>query len=197
MSPLTLGVSLALLLACTLGAAPADGDNAPMTTRVFIVRHGKAEKQSASGKDRDRRLRERGEKQARWVGARIAEGFGEGPEGTIVTSGYVRAESTAKLVNGPLGWPLRVETQLQGGSVEDVEAVIARELKMRGGKRAGPIVIVGHNPQLEEFVAAHSKRPFSAFRTGEAAAFDVRADGSGELVFAFVERARIDEEADE
>jgi len=40
--------------------------------RVWIVRHGKAEANSALGKDADRALAPRGEEQARWLGRMIA-----------------------------------------------------------------------------------------------------------------------------
>ncbi|MFM9997012.1 MAG: SixA phosphatase family protein [Phycisphaerales bacterium] len=143
--------------------------------RLYIVRHGKAERDSASGLDRDRALRPRGERQARWLADQWAQALpGERP-GLVLSSGYVRAMETAKIIVGVLACPLIHARELEiGHSAAAAAELVAR----RAGASAGrtPLVLVGHNPQLEHLLALLVTLPGGeapAMRTGEAAVLEL------------------------
>lgn len=158
--------------------------------RLYIVRHGKAERASPTGADRDRALRPRGERQALWLGERVATrtSVSDRPA-LILTSGYTRAMDTARLIGGAIGCPVRREASLEFGPVEAVVELVAA---VRDGATAA-IMLVGHNPQLEEVIAALAPgAPPEArrLRTGQA----VVLDGEPPRV---VEVLRLDEDDDE
>lgn len=137
--------------------------------QVIIVRHGKAERQSASGRDGDRVLASRGHEQAKYLAGALGK---EAPRaGLILSSSLCRAIQTARAVLEGLAEDavLQVERALEPGhGVEEVVRVIGRE---RDGGRAA-LVLVGHNPQLEELVWTLVGGPEGhiQMRTGEAAA---------------------------
>lgn len=158
--------------------------------RLYIVRHGKAERASPTGADRDRALKPRGERQARWLGELLAtRTSGTDRPALILTSGYARAEQTARLIGGAIGCPVRREASLE---FEPVEAVVELVAALRDNE-ASAFMLVGHNPQLGELVAALAPdAPPEALRlrTGQA----VVIDGEPPRV---VEVLRLDEGDDE
>ena len=69
--------------------------------RLVIARHGKAEQDSPTGRDADRRLTLRGENQARWLGETLlATGF---RDALVLTSQAERARRTAEILCEVLG----------------------------------------------------------------------------------------------
>lgn len=153
--------------------------------RLYIVRHGKAQRDSPSGRDRDRPLQPRGERQALWLGRLLAERRSDQRPGVILSSPFVRARDTARLLQQSLPMCEMVldEALELGGAPEDVIELVNRHAAH------DPAMIVGHNPQLEvllEILAHGLASHAAALRTGECAVLDFKgpriAPGEGTLV---------------
>src|SRR5262245_59741493 len=113
--------------------------------RVIIVRHGKAEQVSPTGRDEDRRLKSRGERQARFVGdASAADGR---RPGLIITSRFERAFATARFIQGATGSPLHTAPELEG------EKPVSAAVTLLQRQTADPLMLVGHNPQLAQLIS--------------------------------------------
>ncbi len=157
--------------------------------KLYIVRHGKAEKESPSGSDADRRLRPRGIAQAKFLGQQFAA-MSPRP-GLILTSGLTRALSTAKVISEVLKCPLQEEPVLQlGHAAEAVLEAIPRAAPQ------GDIMVVGHNPQLEELLdllVGPDSDVDRSLRTGEAVLLEItrREDPAGSA--RVLKRWRMDE----
>jgi phosphohistidine phosphatase len=118
--------------------------------KLYVMRHGPAEDQSASGVDGERALTAAGRERVRAVARRLVE-EGEEPS-QVVTSPLVRAVQTAEIVAlgtklGERGGTITVARELApGGSA----VAFARRLAAAGVKR---ILFVGHEPDLSNLVA--------------------------------------------
>jgi phosphohistidine phosphatase SixA len=155
--------------------------------QVYITRHGKAQPESSTGRDEDRSLRKRGERQARWLGEHfLANGLST--PGVILTSGRTRAFDTARILGEVLDCEVRLEPTLDlGHAVSDVIDAIeeTRRGESGGAGVVGAILLVGHNPQLETLVGVLLDGPGGApvrLRTGECAVIDLGEgviDGAG------------------
>ncbi len=174
---------------------------------VVIVRHGKAEADSVSGRDHDRELAERGEAQARFLAEQLVRGgaAGRGGVGRVVSSLAARAFSTA----APIAAAAGVEHETDGRLAVDEPASGALDLiygmcreGMPGGGDGGgdgvgdggggALVFVGHNPQVSVLVSvlAHGSPSAGAgVKTGEANVFEVEF-GDGEVGARHVARLR-------
>jgi phosphohistidine phosphatase len=145
-------------------------------SRLYVIRHGKAEKDSATGLDADRELKGRGSRQAAWLAAQLAEGDGR-PE-IVITSRFSRALATAKPIAEACGCTLEEAAVLEAGHEASsvIEMLVGRSLE-------GPVAIVGHNPQLSEIVERLCGEEARGMwlRTGEAAVVDFE-DGEWRLV---------------
>lgn len=114
--------------------------------RLSILRHAKAEPLASSGSDFDRPLARRGHDQiaefCRWAGADFA------PDATFVSTAARTAETFERLQQG-LGrkLPGRQVGALYLAEVEDLLAA-ARE-----GGDANEVLLIGHNPGLEDLAA--------------------------------------------
>lgn len=140
--------------------------------RLYVVRHGKAEQSSPTGRDEDRPLLARGERQADYLGAAFADL--DHPPTLVVTSPYVRAFDTAERINKTLEAEFMTDGRLCVG--EPVSGVL-KLIREHAG--AGALCLVGHNPQLEHLcgtLLAGASAPPVRVRTGEAFVFDVDAD---------------------
>ncbi|MEM1423726.1 MAG: histidine phosphatase family protein [Planctomycetota bacterium] len=122
---------------------------------LFITRHGKAHVESASGRDEDRTLRGRGERQARFLGEHFA-GADLRP-GVVYSSGLVRSEQTADIVAEIIG-ATREREPVLGLGHRATDVIEALELIRRKDDDAR-VMLVGHNPQLESLVAVLSGGP--------------------------------------
>ena len=157
--------------------------------RLVIVRHGKAEADSESGRDEDRRLRKRGERQARWLG----EYFRARAPALILTSGHERARATATIIHERTGVPLTIERRLELGhsASHALDAVADHQTSDDGG-----LMVVGHNPQLGQLVWILTQGPpveSASLRTGEAVELEIDpADPLGRA--ALLARVRLDED---
>lgn len=158
--------------------------------RLYVLRHGKAKRDSKSGLDEDRELRARGRQQARWIGRRLAE-MAPAPD-RIVSSGFTRAIDTARIVEKILGAPLEVAPELEFG--HEAEDVVARIPEWGAG--CDSMLLVGHNPQLEGVLARlcpDTDAGARTLRTGEMAIVDVSV-GAGGLKGVIVGAMRRDDE---
>ena len=142
--------------------------------RLYVVRHGKAERDSPTGHDEDRRLKRRGERQAAWLGERLKEA--DPAPAIVITSAFARALATAEAIAAACGCPLERETVLETGYpvASVIELVEARE-------SFGSVAIVGHNPQLSEVVEILGEVRDEWLRTGECAVIEL-LPGEGRLV---------------
>jgi phosphohistidine phosphatase len=135
---------------------------------LAIVRHGKAEAHSESGSDRDRRLRPRGERLARWLGEHLKQ-LSIVPE-LILSSPYERAITTARLVNQSFGSSLQTAAELEcDEAVSRAAALIERYTGHQ------TLMVVGHNPQLSDLAGSllqYGPRARVELSTGQAAVFE-------------------------
>lgn len=134
--------------------------------RVILVRHAEAVPQEDAGSDRDRWLSMRGREAARGL-ARLLREQSIDPE-TIVSSPLPRAVQTAELLAAGLDYLGSIESwrSLEPGAHP---RVAGDEI----ATRAGPIVVVGHEPSISMLAAYMVGRPsFPSFRTAQACALD-------------------------
>src|SRR5688572_28165608 len=111
-----------------------------MAHELWMLRHGDAEDRSPSGADADRRLTERGERQARAAGAalrRLDVAFA-----AVFTSPRVRALDTARLACDALGCSPQIADSLGGGFAASDAIDLLRSID---GDR---ILVIGHNPDF-------------------------------------------------
>jgi phosphohistidine phosphatase len=115
---------------------------------LSILRHAKSSWRDSSLEDHDRPLNKRGARDAPRMGGLIRE-QGLLPD-TILSSTARRARDTALAVAEAAGFPeeVRLTRSLYGASPDTCLEVL-RELP----DSSGHIMIVGHNPTLEELVA--------------------------------------------
>ena len=115
---------------------------------LLILRHAKAQPDAPNG-DRVRELTSRGRRNAAAIGAHLHALVGR-PD-AIVTSDAVRARQTAELAAEAVGFvaPLTLEPDVYGADVATLIQIV------RGlPDEASCVVLVGHNPGLEELTAA-------------------------------------------
>jgi phosphohistidine phosphatase len=170
------------------------GHATPLT--IAIARHGKAQQGSPTGRDRDRELMPRGEKQARFLGAALAKLAK--PPTLIIASPVVRAKQTAELIHAELKAPLRFDERLASGA--PASGVLEAALEACHADAACRPLMVGHNPTLEYLLALLTLGPegdmedMRHVRTGEA--FVVRiADAASPIGTGKIEAdLRLDDE---
>jgi phosphohistidine phosphatase len=116
---------------------------------LLILRHAKSSWEDASLDDRERPLNKRGRRDAPRIGDLIRQQ--EVPPDTIVTSDALRARTTAETVAEAAAYSgkIVVDRRLYLAGPADIVDVL-RTLRE---PEAGTVMIVGHNPGLEELVA--------------------------------------------
>ena len=115
-----------------------------VAAQVWFLRHGEAEPHDARPEP-ERRLTERGERQARSAGialARLEVNFQR-----VFTSPYVRALDTARIACEALG----VEPEARDVLAGDFDAGAARALLDEAGPEAR-VLVVGHEPDFSQTV---------------------------------------------
>jgi phosphohistidine phosphatase len=138
-----------------------------MAKELWLLRHGDAE--SGEGRDdAERRLTEKGERQARDAGAALA-GLGLRFVAAL-TSPRVRARDTALLVCGPLGVEPLEHGPLSKGF--DSEAALTA---MAGHENGAVVLMVGHEPDFSQVVHDLTGGRIDLKKGGVAA---VRLDGT-------------------
>jgi len=156
--------------------------------RVWIIRHGKADRDSDTGRDEDRRLAVRGERQAERLGAWLAEA--EATPEVIYASPVERARRTGEILSEESGIELQQDDRLStSGAVSSCLELIEQQ-----SSRAS-IAIVGHNPTLENLVGVLVHGAGDAgvrLRTGEAAPLELDPE-SGVGSARLLEMVRFDD----
>lgn len=129
------------------GLPPRPGTLALRT--LVLLRHASAQDKQRGREDAERQLTSQGEQEARQVAARLA-GRKVQPD-VVVSSPAPRARRTAELVceglriepGGILLDPAAYETDAKG-----LQALVERH-----GAQTATLLVVGHNPSLEDLVA--------------------------------------------
>lgn len=149
--------------------------------RLILFRHGDAERQSASGEDFDRRLTPTGRRESLETGESLAH-LGFAPDVTLV-SGAARARETWAAAQPALPCrEVRFDDRLYLA-----EAPVIREAAEAAGEEARTVMVVGHNPGLQELIVGMLiegacapqliARARTGFPTGGAAVFLIDANG--------------------
>ena len=119
--------------------------------KLYVMRHGPAEDQAASGRDGDRALTSSGRRRVREVAQALLDA-GEAPL-QLASSQLVRAVQTAEIIATVTGFAghegafdVRRELAPGGDAVS-----LARRLVAEGRKR---VCVVGHEPDLSALVSA-------------------------------------------
>jgi phosphohistidine phosphatase len=147
-----------------------------MARQLWLLRHAEAEPHGTR-RDADRRLTERGERQARAAGAALAK-LGVKFD-AILYSPKIRASQTAELAAE--AWTPQQRKRLQeypplAGGFDARQALEA----LASVRAAGCLLLVGHEPDLSSLAAELTGGRLDLKKGGVAA---VRLDGSsGELV---------------
>lgn len=143
--------------------------------RLYVTRHGKAEPESPTGRDEDRPLRRKGEKQAEFLASHLLAS--DRHPHLILRSRLRRAVETAAILTEALGCDEREEPTLGLGHPvsEVIEALelVARQPEPRD------VMLIGHNPQMEILVGAlvsGANAGSVRMRTGECAILEFDAD---------------------
>lgn len=113
--------------------------------KLYVMRHGPAEDDSATGRDADRALTASGRERTRSVARALVDG-GEAPV-AILSSPLVRALQTAEIVAAVAGVDA-VEVRREMAPGGDSLALIAELVK--NAKRR--VMVVGHEPDLSTLV---------------------------------------------
>jgi phosphohistidine phosphatase len=112
--------------------------------RLILLRHGKAEADSVSGDDFDRRLAPRGIRESAEMAAQLAD-MGFKPDLALV-SPAARARGTwENAIEAFPGTQTRFDDQLY-----HADSGAIRRVAEAGGQSAGTVIVVGHNPGLQE-----------------------------------------------
>ncbi|HEX4861396.1 MAG TPA: histidine phosphatase family protein [Rhizomicrobium sp.] len=120
--------------------------------RLLLLRHAKAERETAD--DAKRRLEKRGEKDSARMGRFLREDVYI-PD-TILCSSSVRTRETVKLLLPELGALPNVQ-YLSELYLAEPEVVLS--LVRRASDRSGVLMVVGHNPGLEQLALALASVP--------------------------------------
>ncbi|WP_293677645.1 histidine phosphatase family protein [uncultured Phenylobacterium sp.] len=112
--------------------------------RLILLRHGKAEPDSTSGDDFDRRLAARGEQESSEMGARLAD-MGFAPDLALV-SPAARARGTWE--HAGAHFP-NAQSRFDDGLYHADSAAIRHAVDKAAGE-ARTLIVVGHNPGLQE-----------------------------------------------
>ena len=141
---------------------------------VFVLRHAIAEDAGPGQADSDRRLTDVGRERLRLV---VRKAMRAGMEPAVVlTSPYVRARQTADILLEELNRPCELVTT---ANLTPYAAVADLWHELREYARLSPVIVVGHNPQLSEFVSMLIGSPGYAVEMKKAAIAYVQNAGSG------------------
>jgi phosphohistidine phosphatase len=112
--------------------------------RLILLRHGKAESDSDSGDDFDRRLAPQGVRESAEMGAQLAD-MGFRPDVALV-SPAARARGTWEAACG--AFPA-AETRFDD-DLYHAESGVIRRVAEAAGQACATVMVVGHNPGLQE-----------------------------------------------
>lgn len=112
--------------------------------RLILLRHGKAERDSASGDDFDRKLTERGVRESAATAGKLAD-MGMIPDLVLVSSAARTRETWAAAQPAFPSAAWRLEPSLY-----HAEERVVRQMAEAAGESSGTVMVVGHNPGLQE-----------------------------------------------
>lgn len=112
--------------------------------RLILFRHGRALSESASGDDFDRRLAPRGVKDSAAMGASLAD-LGLKPDLALVSPSARTRETWEAAQPAFPNAAARIEDELY-----HADAGVIRQAAERAGRTSGTVMVVGHNPGLQE-----------------------------------------------
>lgn len=116
--------------------------------RLILFRHGKAQPDSASGDDFDRRLAPRGLRESAAMGASLAD-LGMRPDVALVSPAARTRETWSAAQAAFPDALVRFEDDLY-----HAEAGAIRRVAEIAGARSATVMVVGHNPGLQELAVA-------------------------------------------
>ena len=146
---------------------------------LLILRHGKSSWGDPGLHDHDRPLKKRGRRGARSIGRQLCEA-GILPD-LVLSSTARRARSTARRCLAESGAEARIELtrDLYGtGAARYLE-----EIGRRAGDEHATVLVVGHNPDLEDVVAVLTGEP-TTLRTAYLAAISLEIESWADLATA-------------
>ena len=112
--------------------------------RLILFRHGKAEPDSDSGDDFDRRLAPRGGRESAAMGARLAE-MGFAPQLALVSPAARARETWEAAAPAFPGAETRFDDHLYHADSGTIRAAAEK-----AGEGCQTLIVVGHNPGLQE-----------------------------------------------
>jgi len=149
--------------------------------RLILFRHGKAEGESVTGGDFDRRLTSRGVEESAATAERLAA-LGVAPAIALV-SPAARTRGTWDAAEPALSG---AEVRWEPGLYDAEPAAIRELVDLAAEDTAGAVIVVGHNPGLQELTLELMRRAGAApeqigqamrrFPTAAAAVFRIGAD---------------------
>jgi phosphohistidine phosphatase len=116
--------------------------------RLLLLRHAKAERSQPGGGDHDRVLTERGRSDAKKLGAYLARHAFAPDRAVVSTADRTRETWTllaAALTKAP---PVGFEDRLYNATPQTILQMIKET-----GPEAGTLLVIGHNPALQELAA--------------------------------------------
>ena len=158
--------------------------------RLMLLRHAKTETDAPSGKDQDRRLDDRGRRDA----AEIGDWIGRHPPfpDRVLVSPAVRAHQTWDIARGAM---LGLAPQPQVEFLPDLYSAVATQLlqiiRMASATDPKRLMLVGHNPGMHELAltltgsgdAAAKKAIEDNLPTSGLAVFDFATDDWNDVAF--------------
>ena len=115
--------------------------------KLLILRHAKAEKTADSGRDFDRALSPKGHRQCQAIAAAFDSGRLPEPHRILVSPAARALETARRVLDPPAAERIEIEDAIWEATAGDLSAVVDRA---RGDYRT--LMLVGHNPGLEELV---------------------------------------------
>jgi phosphohistidine phosphatase len=112
--------------------------------RLILFRHGKAEAESASGEDFDRRLAPRGHRESAQMGAILAD-LGLKPDLVLASPAARTRETWAAAEPSFPNAKAQFDPHLY-----HADSGTIRHVAQKAGKGVGTVMVVGHNPGLQE-----------------------------------------------
>ena len=174
-------------------SSPSPVRSEPLSAlRLYVIRHGKAERNSATGEDEDRKLKPRGERQAKFIGEKLANEK-RAPK-VLLHSPVLRADQSAKAIAAVAGC-----NHSEAPALATDEPVRGIAALIEQNRHHGVLAIVGHNPTLESLCVllapAQLKGKGIELRTGECIVIDI-PESKPLTAGAMIARWRLDDEGD-
>jgi phosphohistidine phosphatase len=120
--------------------------------RLILLRHAKAEAEAASGDDFDRPLAPRGRREAQAMAEQLA-GLGFKPDVAVVSPALRTRETWEALHEALPGGEVRFARALYTAAAPAIF-----RLAEQAGEGRGTVVVVGHNPGLQELAVELLRR---------------------------------------